>query len=62
MKTQEGIAFPFAPLRRGPDGLLLEEQGIMFNVAPVSTKNLSFVNSLMRKSNQGWWGNAWQWP
>ncbi len=29
MKTQEGICFPFAPLRRGPDGLLWEEQGIV---------------------------------
>jgi hypothetical protein len=46
MKAQEVICFPFGPLRRGPDGLLLEEQGIMLNVAPVSTKNLSFVNRL----------------
>ncbi len=49
MKPQGGIGFPFASLRRGPDGLLLEKQGIMLNVAPVSTKNLSFVNSFGRK-------------
>ncbi len=35
MKLQEGICFLFALLRRGSDGLLLEEQGIMLNVAPV---------------------------
>jgi hypothetical protein len=52
MKPQEGICFPFAPLRRGPDGLLFEEQGIMLNVAPVSTKNLSFVNLSVRKIKQ----------
>jgi hypothetical protein len=39
MKPQVGIGFPFAPLRRVTDGLLVEEQGIMLNVAPVSTKN-----------------------
>jgi hypothetical protein len=44
MKPQEGIGFPFASLRRGLDGLLLEEQGTMLSVAPVSTKSLSFVN------------------
>jgi hypothetical protein len=49
MKPQEGICFPFAPWRRGPDGLLLEEQGIMLNVAPVSTKYLSFVNASVRQ-------------
>jgi hypothetical protein len=26
MKPQEGICFPFAPLRRGPDGLLLKNK------------------------------------
>jgi hypothetical protein len=44
MKLQEEICFPFALLRRGSDGLLLEEQGITLNVAPVRTKNISFVN------------------
>jgi hypothetical protein len=34
MKPQEGIVFPLAPLRNGPDGLRFEEQRIMLNVAP----------------------------
>ncbi len=46
---KEGIGFLFVPLRRGPDGLLLEEQGTMLSVALVSTKNLSFVNLSVRK-------------
>jgi hypothetical protein len=49
MNPQEGIGCPSAPLRRGPDGLELEVQGIMLKVAPVSTKNLSLVNSSVRK-------------
>jgi hypothetical protein len=48
-ETPSGDWFFICSLERGPDGLLLEEQGIMLNVAPVSTKNLSFVNSSMRK-------------
>jgi hypothetical protein len=49
--TQEGIGCPSAPLRRGPDGLEFEVQGIMLKVAPVSTTNLSLVNSSVRKIN-----------
>jgi hypothetical protein len=48
-ETPRGDCFSCAPLRRGPDGFPLEEQGIMLNVAPVSTKNLSFVILLVRK-------------
>jgi hypothetical protein len=63
MNPQEGIGCPSAPLRRGPDGLEFEVQGIMLKVAPVSTKNLSLVNSSVRKISQRWLGNAlpWQW-
>jgi hypothetical protein len=35
--------------RRGPDGPALDVQGTILNVAPVSTKYLSLVNSSMRK-------------
>jgi hypothetical protein len=49
MKPREGIGCPSAPLGRGPDGLEFEVQGIMLKVAPVSTKNLSLVNSSVRK-------------
>jgi hypothetical protein len=49
MNPQEGIGCPSAPLRRGPDGLEFEVQGIMLTVAQVSTKNLSLVNSSVRK-------------
>jgi hypothetical protein len=45
MKPQEGIGYPSAPLRRGPDGLEFRLQGTMLKVAPVSTKYLSLVNS-----------------
>jgi hypothetical protein len=48
-ESPEGIGCPSAPLRRGPDGLEFEVQGIMLKVAPVSTKNLSLVNSSARK-------------
>jgi hypothetical protein len=41
MNPQEGIGCPSAPLRRGPERLEFEVQGIMLKVAPVSTKNLS---------------------
>ncbi len=49
MNPQEGMGCPSAPLRRGPDGLEFEVQGIILKVAPVSTKNLSLVNSSVRK-------------
>jgi hypothetical protein len=49
MKPQEGIGCPSAPLRRGPDGLEFLVQGTMLNVAPVSTKYLSFVNLSVKK-------------
>jgi hypothetical protein len=49
MNPQEGMGCPSAPLRRGPDGLEVEVQGIMLKVAPVSTKNLSLVNSSVSK-------------
>ncbi len=49
MNSQGGIGCPSAPLRRGPDGLEFEMPGIMLKVAPVSTKNLSLVNSSVRK-------------
>jgi hypothetical protein len=48
-ENQEGIGFPFAPLRRGPEGPLLEEQGTILSVVPVSTKKFSFVNLSVRK-------------
>jgi hypothetical protein len=51
MKPQEGIGCPSAPLRRGPDGLEFWLQGTMLKVAPVSTKYLPFVNSLVKKIN-----------
>jgi hypothetical protein len=53
---------PFAPLIREPDGLVLDAQGIMINVAPVSTKYLSLVNSSVSKINPAFAGNAWLWP
>jgi hypothetical protein len=40
MNPQEEIGNPFAPLRRGPDELVLDEHAIMLNVAPVSTEYL----------------------
>jgi hypothetical protein len=58
MNTQEGIGCPSAPLRRGPDGLEFEVQGIMLKVAPVSTKNLSLVNSSARKISPALAGNC----
>jgi hypothetical protein len=50
---QEGIGCPSAPLSRGPDGVILEVQGTVFNVAPVSTKYLSQVNSSVKKNESG---------
>jgi hypothetical protein len=49
MNPQEGIGNTFAPLRRGPVGLIFDAHGIMLNVAPMSTKYLSLVNSSVRK-------------
>ncbi len=49
MKPQEGICFPICSLEKGTRWVAVEEQGIMLNVAPVSTKNLSFINSSVRK-------------
>jgi hypothetical protein len=49
MKPQEGIGCPSAPLRRGPDGLEFLLQGTMLNIATVSIKYLSFVNSSVKK-------------
>jgi hypothetical protein len=43
------LAIYFAPLSRGPDGLVLKVQGTMLRVAPVSTKYLSLVNLSVRK-------------
>jgi hypothetical protein len=48
-KSQEGIGCPSAPLRMGPDGVVLELQGTIPNVAPVSIKYLSRVSSSVRK-------------
>ncbi len=45
MKPQQGMGKPFAPLRRGPNGLLMAMWGTMLNVASVSTKYLSLVIS-----------------
>jgi hypothetical protein len=44
MKPQEGIGCTPATLKRGPDWREFWLQGTMLNVAPVSTKYLSFVN------------------
>jgi hypothetical protein len=35
MNPQDKISNPFAPLRRGPDGLTFDAHGIMLNVATV---------------------------
>ncbi len=51
MKPQEGIGCPSAPLRRGPDGLVIWVQWTMLSVVPISTKYLSFVNSPVRNIN-----------
>jgi hypothetical protein len=58
MKPQEGIGCPSATLRRGPDGLEFLLQGTMLNVAPVSTKYLSFVNSSVKKIRPALAGNC----
>jgi hypothetical protein len=51
MNPQEGLGWPSAPLRRGPDGLEFWLQGTMLKVAPVSTRYLSLVSSSVRKIN-----------
>jgi hypothetical protein len=48
-KAPQGIGSPFAPLRRGPDGLLFDVHRTILSVAPVSTKYLSIVSSSVRK-------------
>jgi hypothetical protein len=58
MNPQEGIGSPFAPLRSGPDGSALDAHGIMVNVAPISTKYLSLVNSSVRKINLAFAGKC----
>ncbi len=56
MNPQDRIGNPFAPLRRGPDELVLDVHGIMLNVAQVSTKYLSLVISSVRKINPAFAG------
>jgi hypothetical protein len=51
VNLQDGIGNPFAPLRRGPDGLAFDAHGKILNVAPVSTKYLFLENSSERKIN-----------
>jgi hypothetical protein len=50
-ESPRGDWLSICPLRRRPDGLEFEVQGIMLKVAPVSTKNLSLVNSSVRKGS-----------
>jgi hypothetical protein len=63
MKPQEGMGKPFVPLSRGRDGLLSDLVGTMLNVAPVSTKYLSYSSSFCQSgiSGQICEGNAWWW-
>ncbi len=49
---------PSAPLRRGPDEVVLELQGTILNVAPVSTKYLSRVSSSVRKMSPAFAGKS----
>jgi hypothetical protein len=51
MNPQEGMGCPSVPLRRGPNGVVLELKGTILSVAPVPTKYeyLSRVNSSVRK-------------
>jgi stringent starvation protein B len=58
MNIQEEIGNPLAPLRRGPNGLAFDTHGIMLNVALVSTKDLSLVNSSVRKINPAFAGKC----
>jgi hypothetical protein len=55
---QEGIGCPSAHLRRGPDRVVLELQGAILNVAPVSTKYLSRVSSSVRKMSPTFAGKS----
>jgi hypothetical protein len=57
-KPQEGIGWPSAPLRRGPDGPALDVEGTILNIAPVSTKYLSFVNLSVRKTRPAFAGKC----
>ena len=57
MYPQVGIGNPFAPLRIGLDGLVLELCGTMLKVVPVLTKKLSFVNSSFKKIKPVFIGN-----
>ncbi len=57
MNPQEGIGCS-APLRRGPDGVVLELQGTILNVPPVSTKYLSRVSSSVRKMSLAFVGKS----
>jgi hypothetical protein len=47
---KEGIGKPFAPLRRGPVGLLLELWGIMLNVVPVN--QVFIIGQFISQKNQ----------
>ncbi len=58
MNPQEGTGCPSAPLRRGPDGVVLELQGTIINVAPVSNKYLSRVSSAVRKMSPAFAGKS----
>jgi hypothetical protein len=51
IKPQEGISWPSAPLRRGPDGLEIWLQGTMLKVAPVSTK-IPIIGQFVSQKNQ----------
>ncbi len=48
-KSPRGDRLSICSFKKGPDGLEFEVQGITLKVAPVSTKNLSLVNSSVRK-------------
>jgi stringent starvation protein B len=58
MNFQEGIGKPFAPWRRGLDGLVFDAHGIMLNVTPMSTKYLSLGNLSIRKINPAFPGKC----
>ncbi len=57
-ETPRGDRLPICPFERGPDGLEFWLQGTMLNVAPVSTKYLSFVYSFLRKINPAFAGKC----
>jgi hypothetical protein len=58
MKPQAWIGWPSTPLRRGPDRPALDLQGTILNVAPVSTKYLSFVKATVRKMRPAFAGKC----